>query len=151
MDDMPKEFVIFDIAYKDILALKKMRITEDTKPEEVAFILTGIKNTSINSAYKASGIDTRRLDDLASSLSKRIGKGKRALGSLDSILSDEGVEREIMAACGDKEANRRSAREYLIISVLKRVNMPPFITQEQMSKIYPALKVTKGLGRRSKA
>ncbi len=150
-EDMPKEFVIFEMRYRDILVLKKMRITEDTTPEEVAFMLSGIKNTSINSTYRTSGIDTRKLDELANRLSKRTGRGGKALESLDRIVYDGDVERELLEACNNDKSNSRAARAYLIISLLKRVNMPPFITQEQMAKIYPKLKVSKGMGRKAKA
>ncbi|MEM3205053.1 MAG: DUF2666 family protein, partial [Candidatus Micrarchaeaceae archaeon] len=69
-----RDSIDFIAKYKDWIAIKKMSILEDTKPEEVAFHLAGIRQRIDVKAFEILGIDIASLDAYAAKLTNGMRK-----------------------------------------------------------------------------
>lgn len=138
----PDEFVDFMSHYKSMVVIKRMRVLSDTAPENVAFILAGIKNTIYTNKYKFIGIDTDLLADTAKTVCMGIRKTVNSISELDKILNDNSVKDSIKKAC-ENDSLHVDAVTYLIYEILKNINTPSSVTQLQLSKMYKNLKLPK--------
>ena len=137
--------------YKEWIAIKKMSISDDTKPEEIAFHLASIRQTIDKKAFEILGIDTKQLDELANKITGGARKSYKALA--EAIASLGGQEaRDIAAkACNGKEELQEVANAYLLRKVVQNLGFDFDVNQEMLAKVYPQLKIPKPLGRKPKA
>lgn len=144
--EIPEEYVDFAVKYKEWAAIKRMRILPNTKPEEIAFHLAGIRGTIDGRAYGLLGISTEALDNFAESTTSNLRKGmvsiSEALGKLDTPEAKKAID----DACTNK-AVVPLAKTYLLNRLVVSMNVQTGLTQEAMSKLLPDLKMSKFLGR----
>ncbi len=143
------ESIEFLAKYKDWIAIKKMSIKDDTKPEEVAFHLASIRQSVDRKAFEILGIDVASLDALAEKLLEGARKSYSGLGEAIGKLGDKEV-REAVAAAAKKEELQSVAGAYLLRKIINGLGFDADVNQEMLSKAYPYLKIRKPLGRQKK-
>lgn len=139
---MPEEFVDFTIHYKDMVAIKRMRIVPDTKPEEVAFTLAGIRRAVNSDRYRVMGIDVDEIREIAK---RRTAGSKKRLASVadyGKAIKDKSILDELKGTYKDPKLEN-AAKTFLLLEMMESINQPAFITQKQLSRIYKDLKVKK--------
>lgn len=146
----PSEYVDFMVKYKDWISIKRLGIRPDTKPEEVAFALSGIRATADTRSYSILGIDTKVLDACADDITKGQKKGYDSLAAALSKLSSAEAKRAIDESCQNKDL-AGFATAYMMSKVISNIGYETGITQAAMSKIWKGLKLPKQKGRKPKA
>ncbi len=148
---MESDSIEFSAKYKNWVAIRKMTIHPDTKAEEIAFSLSGIRQSIDKKTFEFLDIDTASLDayseKLAGSVKKSIGGFSEALLKFSSPEAKAAIEK----ACEKKPEHMAFARVYLIRKIAQLLNLDFDVSQEALSKIYPKLKVPKPKGRMPKA
>ena len=140
MDDEPSEYVDFMVKYKDWVAIKRLGIRDQTRPEEIVFHLAGIRNSIDGKAFKILGIDTEKLDSLASSISQGRKGNYSVLGDALKELDKKEVKAQIEGACKDNKL-AKIAGIYLLNRIMLNLGFDSSINQDMLSKVYPDLKV----------
>ena len=140
MDDEPSEYVDFMVKYKDWIAIKRLGIRDQTRPEEIVFHLAGIRNSIDGKAFKILGIDTEKLDSLASSISQGRKGNYSVLGDALKELDKKEVKSQVEGACNDSKL-AKIAGIYLLNRIMLNLGFDSSINQDMLSKIYPDLKV----------
>ncbi|MGC8652172.1 MAG: DUF2666 family protein [Candidatus Micrarchaeia archaeon] len=148
--DEPSEYIDFMAKYKDWISIKRLGIRADTKPEEIAHHLAGIRNTVDGKAYSFLGIDTARLDAFAESITAGKRKSYAALGEAYASLQAKEADKVIEEACNGKPL-KQVAEAYLISRIAKAIGFDVAVEQLTLSKIYPELKPPKAFGRTGKS
>ena len=75
---MPEnDSVEFLAKYKNWVAVKKIRITEGTVPEEIVLQLSGIRQSVDRKSFEILGIDVEAMDEYATELTKGTRKSLR--------------------------------------------------------------------------
>ena len=151
MGDSEKDSIEFLAKYKDWIAIKKMSITEEVKPEEVAFHLASIRQTIDRKAFEILGIDTKELDSFAENVTKGARKGYKALADAVASLSTKEAREAVEKACNSKPELEEVANAYLLRKVVQNLGFDFDVNQEMLAKVYPYLKIPKPLGRKPKA
>ena len=151
MED-PSEYIDFLAKYGEWVSIKRLGILPGTKPEEVAFHLAGIRNTAEQRTYRILGLDLQKLDEIAQKVSA--GKPKRYAGIADLAkdISSSSVKREI-SEVAPSATLQKFAEIYVLNRAMAAIGLETSISQENMKKLYPELKLKlpKGLGRKKKA
>ncbi len=133
--DTPDQFIDFISNLDGIVAIKRLRITPQTKTEEIAVVLSGIRRITDAGVKSNLDIDTEALDKIAQSISANI-KGK-GIGALDAAI----LKGSVKGAVGSgSPAAEKEALRYLASSVLSDLKMPSYITESYLIKLYPDLK-----------
>ncbi len=170
-----QESIDFFARYKDWVVVKRMAIRPDTKPEEIAFHLAGIRQTLDKKAYSFLGIDTQKLDTYAASLTSGKKKNYNDLAEVIAKLGSKEAKNVVREACGAKgEASDSSlavkspdgletindhgtkkdlsdvTSTYLLRKAFQNLGFDVDVNQEMLSKIYNELKIKKPLGRKAK-
>ncbi len=145
----PQEYVDFMAKYKDWVAIRKIGIRADTRPEEVAFYLAGIRALADSKAFSILGINTAALDSFADTITQGSRKNYQALASALSKMGSPEQKRTVDSACSNKDM-MPLADTYLLTKVITNVGYDLGASQPAMSKIWKDLKVQKGPGRRPK-
>jgi hypothetical protein len=140
MDDEPSEYVDFMVKYKDWVAIKRLGIRDQTRPEEIVFHLAGIRNSIDSKAFRMLGIDTEKLDSLALSVSQGRKGNYSVLGDALKELDKREVKAQIEGACKDGKL-AKIAGIYLLNRIMLNLGFDSSINQDMLSKIYPDLKV----------
>ncbi len=140
MDDEPSEYVDFMVKYKDWVAIKRLGIRDQTRPEEIVFHLAGIRNSIDSKAFRMLGIDTEKLDSLALSVSQGRKGNYSVLGDALKELDKKEVKAQIEGACKDGKL-AKIAGIYLLNRIMLNLGFDSSINQDMLSKIYPDLKV----------
>jgi len=146
-----KDSIDFLAKYKDWIAIKKMSISDDTKPEEIAFHLASIRQTIDKKAFEVLGIDTRQLDELANKITSGARKSYKALAEAIASLGSQEARDIVAKACNGKEELQEVANAYLLRRVVQNLGFDFDVNQEMLAKVYPQLKIPKPLGRKPKA
>ena len=149
MDNEPSEYVDFMVKYKDWVAIKRLGIRDQTRPEEIVFHLAGIRNSIDGRAFKLLGIDTEKLDSLASSIAQGKKGNYSALGDALKELDRREVKAQIESSCQDGKLSK-IAGIYILNKIMLNMGFDSSINQGMMSKIYPNLKVKMPLGAKRK-
>ncbi len=147
--DEPSEYVDFMAKYKDWISIKRLGIREDTKPEEIAHHLAGIRSIADSKAYSLLGIDTAKLDAFAESIVSGRRKSYAALGEAYASLQSSSTADAVKEACGGKPL-KSIAEAYLLSRIAKDMGFDIAVEQLALSKAYPELKPPKALGRMGK-
>ncbi|MGC8710716.1 MAG: DUF2666 family protein [Candidatus Micrarchaeia archaeon] len=137
--------------YKEWVAIKKMSISDDVKPEEVAFHLASIRQTIDRKAFEILGIKTNELDAYAGKLTGNARKSYKNLAELLPLLGNQEAKSIIEAACNEKPELAEVANAYLFRKVVQNLGFDFDVNQEMLAKVYPNLKIPKPLGRKPKA
>ena len=146
-----KDSIDFLAKYKDWIAIKKMSISDDTKPEEIAFHLASIRQTIDKKAFEVLGIDTKQLDELANKITSGARKSYKALAEAIASLGSQEARDIVAKACNGKEELQEVANAYLLRRVVQNLGFDFDVNQEMLAKVYPQLKIPKPLGRKPKA
>ncbi len=145
-----EDSIDFLAKYGDWVAIKKMRIRPDTKPEEIAFHLASIRRSIDRKAFEVLGIDTASLDSYANSLTSGARKSYASLAEAIGKLGTAEARDVASKACNGKEELAGIASVYLLRKVVQNLGFDLDVNQEMLSKIYPSLKIRKPLGRKPK-
>ena len=146
-----RDSIDFLAKYKEWIAIKKMSISDDTKPEEIAFHLASIRQTIDKKAFEILGIDTRQLDELANKITGGARKSYKALAEAIASLGSQEARDIVAKACNGKEELQEVANAYLLRKVVQNLGFDFDVNQEMLAKVYPQLKIPKPLGRKPKA
>ncbi|MEM0149505.1 MAG: DUF2666 family protein [Candidatus Micrarchaeaceae archaeon] len=149
MDDEPSEYVDFMVKYKDWVAIKRLGIRDQTRPEEIAFHLAGIRNSIDGRVFRLLGIDTEKLDSLASSIAQGKKGNYSALGDALKELDKKEIKAQVESSCNDSKLSK-IAGIYVLNKVMLDMGFDSSINQGMLSKIYPDLKVKIPLGAKKK-
>ncbi|MEM4066442.1 MAG: DUF2666 family protein [Candidatus Micrarchaeaceae archaeon] len=145
-----KDSIDFIAKYKDWVAIKKMSIFEDTKPEEVAFHLAGIRQRIDVKAFEILGIDIASLDAYAAKLTNGMRKSYANLAEAMQQLGSSEAKAAVSAATKGKPELEQVAAIYLLRKVVQDLGFDFDVSQEMLAKAYPDLKIPKPLGRHKK-
>ncbi|MGI0100949.1 MAG: DUF2666 family protein [Candidatus Micrarchaeaceae archaeon] len=146
--DEPEEYIDFMAKYKDWVSIKRLGIRADTKPEEIVHYLAGVRSTADSKGYSFLAIKTAVLDEHAKNICAGMRKNYSSLSSALAKMDSQDTKKAISESCG-KELTPL-AEAYLIGRIMANIGYDSGINQQTMSKIYPNLKVKKGLGRSAK-
>ena len=139
------EEVVFNAKYKDWIAVKKLLINEDTKPEEVAAVLSSIQATLIRKAYDFSGINKAIVEELAQKLTAGKRKSYPNLAEVFSSMKPGEFKTALLAACPDPKY-LPIAESYLLCSVLSSLGFAPYLNSATLMETFPELKMPKPKG-----
>jgi Protein of unknown function (DUF2666) len=137
--------------YKNWLAVKKISIREDTKPEEIALQLSSIRQSIDKKSFEILGIDTVALDNYAAQIT---GGARKSYGKLAEIVQKLGTAEakgEASKACKGKEELAEIASTYLFRRVIQNLTFDFDVNPDMLQKAFPNLKVPKPPGRRPKS
>jgi len=146
-----RDSIDFLAKYKGWIAIKKMSISEDTKPEEVAFHLASIRQTIDKKAFEILGIDAKQLDEEASKITSGARKSHKALAEAIASLGSQEARDAVAKACNGKEELQEVANAYLLRRIVQNLGFDFDVNQEMLAKVYPQLKIPKPPGRKPKA
>lgn len=150
MED-PSEYIDFMVNYKDWIAIRRLGIRSITKPEEIAFHLSGITSSIDSKIYGILGINTEILDKAANSLTEGKKRSYELLADSLKGLANPEIKRIAKSACAN-ETSLKIAEIYLLNKVIKNLNFSASVTPELLAKLFPdaKLKLPGMLGRKKK-
>ncbi len=144
------ESIEFSARYKDWVVIKKMSIRDDTKSEEVALIISSIRQTLDKKAFEVLGIDTTILSDYAGTLTSGVRKSFSNLSEVLKKLDSKETKDTVNRACNGKKELFDMANAYLLRSVTQGLGFDFDINQNMLVKSFPKLKVPMPPGRKAK-
>ena len=149
MDD--SDSIEFLAKYKDWVAVKKIRIDANTKPEEIAAQLSGIRQSIDKKAFELLGIDTAKLDAYAARLTSGSRKSYNTLAQIVQKLGTGDAKETITAATNSKQELNEIASTYLFRRTVQGLSFDFDVNAEMLEKAFPGLKLPKPPGRKPKA
>ena len=149
---MPEaDSIEFLAKYKNWVAVKKISISPDTKPEEIVLQMSSIRQSVDKKSFELLGIDTAKLDAYAA----QITSGKRkSYGSLAEVVQKLGAgeaKETVKGATGGNEGLADIAATYLFRKTVQSLAFDLDVNPEMLQKAFPGLKVPKPPGRKPKA
>ena len=144
-----EEHIDFTAKYRDWVSIRRMAIYGDTKPEEVAYHLAGIRGVADIKSAVFLGIDTAALDDYSLKVVGGSKKGYRNLADAIARMDSTEAKGVVSASCPDKSLVP-VAQSYLLGKIILDSGYNASVSQSMLSKIYKHLKPPKGLGRGKK-
>lgn len=150
--DEPEEYIDFMVKYRDWIAIRRLGIRPDTKPEEIVHHMAGVRSVIDNKSYLFLGIKTNIIDEYAGRLTSGLRKSYESLGKAIQSMSGGETKSVLEGACENKELTP-IAETYLLSRVVTNLGFDFSINQSAMAKIFPNLKMPKapGLGRKKKS
>ncbi len=144
--------VEFSAKWKDWIAVKKITIREDTKPEEVAFSLASIRQSIDRKAFELFGeyINIRELDDYASRIASNRKKNFKDMAEVIQQLSSSESRKVVEDSCSKNPDLKDIASTYLFRKVVQTLGFDFDVNQEMLAKVYKELKLPKPRGRQPK-
>jgi hypothetical protein len=137
--------------YKNWLAVKKISISEDTKPEEIALQLSSIRQSIDKKSFEILGIDTNALDAYAVQLTGGARKSYNTLAQVIQKLGTGEAKETASKASGGKQELVEIALTYLFRRVAQNLAFDFDVNPEMLQKAFPHLKLPKPPGRKPKA
>ncbi len=147
-EDKPEEFVDFSAKYKEWVAVKRLRIMPQTKPEEIAYHLAGIRSTIDSKMFRVLGIDVDSIDERIKQVPKS-GKGAPAVSQALTELEKPEFKRAIADACSS-QVLLPFAKTYALNKMINESGTETSLSQLALSKVFKELKPPKAPGRLSK-
>lgn len=144
-----EEYVDMIIKYKDWIAIKRLGIRQNTKPEEVVFHLAGMRESIYKKAYLILGINTEALDKYADSITSGMKKNTDSLKDAVSKLTTSSTKEVLKSSCTNVDYVP-FAETYLLNKLIKNIGYDTYVNQQAMSKVFPYLKIKKPMGRTPK-
>ncbi len=148
---MGSDSIEFLARYKNWLAVKKITIDDNTKPEEIVLQLSTIRQSVDKKSFELLGIDTATLDAYATQLT---GGARKSYGKLAEVIQKLGASdtKEVVTkATGGKEELAEIAGTYLFRKTVQNLTFDFDVNPEMLQKAYPNLKLPKPPGRKPKA
>ncbi|MDE1873909.1 MAG: DUF2666 family protein [Candidatus Micrarchaeota archaeon] len=149
---MPEaDSIEFLAKYKNWLAVKKITIGPDTKPEEIVLQMSSIRQSVDKKSFELLGIDTVKLDAYAATITN--GK-RKSFGSLAEVIQKLGAaeaKEAAKGAAGGKDELAEIASTYLFRKTVQNLAFDFDVNPEMLQKAFPGLKVPKPPGRKPKA
>jgi len=139
------EEVVFNAKYKEWIAVKKLLIDDNTKPEEVAGVLSSIQATLMRKAYDFSGINKSVVEELASKITAGKRKTYPNLAEVFSSMKPGEFKTALLAACPDPKY-LPIAESYLLCCVLSNLGFSAYLDSETLMSVFPELKMPKPKG-----
>ena len=118
---MSDEKIEFLAKYKDWVSVKRLSITDQTKPKEVVYILGAIWATiedKLDRYLTEAGVDKAQLDSQAEKIAQELGK--------KVTVSLKGV---------DDELSKEVAKIYVIRKAMELANWPIQINTQKLLKL----------------
>ncbi|MDE1856367.1 MAG: DUF2666 family protein [Candidatus Micrarchaeota archaeon] len=143
--------VDFMAKYNTWVSIKKMSINEKTTPQEIVMHLSSIRQNIDRKAFELLGIDTKSLDEVASTFTAGKRKSYGALGEILDTFGKADTKSAIEKAINGKEELKAIAGIYLFRTVVKNLGFDFDVNPEILQKAYPELKIPKPPGRQKKA
>ncbi|MGC8628830.1 MAG: DUF2666 family protein [Candidatus Micrarchaeia archaeon] len=150
-DTQDSESIEFYAKYKNWVAVKKITIRDDTKPEEIAMQIASIRQSIDRKAFEILGINTALLDAFAAELTKNMRKSYANLAQALQNLGKQEAKDQISKATNGKPELEDVASAYLLRKVVQNLQFDFDVNQELLEKAYPYLKMPKPPGRKPKA
>ncbi len=149
---MPEsDSIEFLAKYKGWLAVKKIQIKEDTKPEEIALQLSSIRQSVDRKSFEILGIDTIALDAYATQLTTG---ARKSYGSLAEVVQKLGTGEAKEVAKNSTKGRPELvdiATTYLFRRTVQGLAFDFDVNPEILQKAFPNLKVPKPPGRKPKS
>ena len=145
-------YVEFSAKWKDWIAVKKLTIREDTKPEEVAFSLASIRQSIDRKAFEIFGehIDIVGLDSYAAKIASNRKKNFKDMADVILQLSSTESKKVVENSCSKNPDLKDIASTYLFRKVVQALGFDFDVNQEMLAKVYKELKLPKPRGRQPK-
>ena len=144
--------VEFSAKWKDWVAVKKITIRNDTKPEEIAFNLASIRQYLDKKAFEILGvyINIKELDDYALKIVSGRKKNFKDIAGAVQDLSTSESRKVIDDSCVKNPDLKDIASTYLLRKVVQLIGFDFDVNQEMLAKAYKELKLPKPRGRQPK-
>ncbi|MEM3839370.1 MAG: DUF2666 family protein [Candidatus Micrarchaeaceae archaeon] len=143
---LQSECIIFMAKYGDWISIKKMSITKDTKPEEVAAHLSSIRIAADRKAAQILGIDTEALDAYAAGLTGNMRKSAANLEKIAKALGEAGAASAVEKACKGNKTLSEAAKVYLFSTMLNNLKLDLEVSPDTLMEMFPGLKIPKPKG-----
>ena len=165
-DKTLQEGITFFAKYKNWIAIKKMSIRPDTKPEEVAMQLIAIRNSTDKKSYEIAGISTAIIDEYAVKKTKGMRRSFANLSKIIDIMDSQEAQAKVKESTKSEEANMTArisfadyglknkedlAKEYLFKQLMQNIKFDFEVSPDKLSAMYPGLKLPGRRGRKPKA
>ncbi len=147
-EDRPDEFIDFSAKYKEWVAIKRLGITPQTKPEEIAYHLAGIRATIDSKMFRVLGIDVDAIDARIKQIPKA-GKGASAVSQALAEIEKPEFKRALAESCSS-QALLPFAKTYALNKMINETGTETSLSQLALSKVFKELKPPKAPGRLSK-
>jgi hypothetical protein len=148
---MSEDSIEFLAKYKTWLAVKKISIADNTKPEEIVLQLSGIRQSIDKKSFEILGIDMASLDAYATQLT---GGSRKSFGKLAEIVQKLGTgeaKEMTVKACNGRPELTEIASTYLFRRVAQNLTFDFDVNPDMLQKAFPTLKIPKPPGRKRKA
>lgn len=139
--DEPNQYIDFMVKYKNWISISRQELGDDTKPEEISFLLNNIRMSVESKYYNFLGIDTKKLDSFAAKATSGMKGYSDAAKALEQIAGAEG-KREIAAACSDIKL-RKVAESYAASRIIESLGIKTHLDAKELMKLFPDLKIYK--------
>ena len=136
--DEPEEYIDFMAKYRDWIAIRRLGIRPDTKPEEIVHHMAGVRSLIDGKSYMFLGIKTSVLDEYAGRLTSGMRKSYESLSKAVQSISGSETRSVLEASCENKELTP-IAETYLLGKVVTNLGFDVGINQSAMAKIFPNL------------
>jgi hypothetical protein len=140
------EGISFMAKYGDWIAVKKLSITPNTKPEEIAAHLSSIRIAADRKIAQVLGVDTDSLDAYASASTDRMRKSAANIEKIVSIMCTEETKKQIDSSISNG-APRSAAVVYLFGKMLQNIKLDLEVSPDTLMDMFPGLKIPKPKGR----
>ncbi len=138
--------IAFMAKYKEWISIKKLSVTDDTKPEEVSAHLSSIRMTTDRKLPQILGINTEDLDAYASASVNKMRKSAANIEKIVDILCSEETKSQIDSSIPSENV-RGVAVTYLFGRMLQNIKLDLEVSPDTLMSMLPGLKIPKPRGR----
>lgn len=137
--------------YGSWVAIKKMNVRENTRPEEVSMQLASVRQTTDRKSFEVLGVDTLLLTGYAERATAGMRKSAANMQKIvDLFNSSETKSKASEGAKGNNELED-AARIYILRHMLESSKFFFDVNPETLADMYPGLKIPGRRGRKPKA
>ncbi len=137
----PNQYIDFMVKYRDWISISRQELDDNTKPEEVSFLLNNIRMSVESRYYKFLGINTAKLDSYAKKATSGMKGYADATRALSQIEGSEG-RAEVAQSSPDPKL-KKVAQSYLASKILEGLGIRVHLDAGELMKLYPELKIYK--------
>ena len=145
----PYPGIAFMAKYKDWISIKKLSVSDDTKPEEIAAHLSSIRMTVDRKIPQILGVNTGSLDIYAAASTGKMRKSFANMEKIVDILCSDGTKKQVTESIRS-ESVRGVAVIYLFSRMLQNIKVDLEVSPETLMAMFPGLKIPKPRGRTPK-
>ncbi|MDE1860691.1 MAG: DUF2666 family protein [Candidatus Micrarchaeota archaeon] len=139
--------ITFAAKYKDWIAIKKMSINPNTKPEEISAHLSSIRIATDRKEAEILGIDIGALDIYAESITGKLRKSAANLERIIDALDSADGRQALDGACSSNASLADAARTYLFSTMMQNLKFDVEVSPQTLMDMFPGLKIPKPKGR----